>query len=290
MKFNSNSKDPTVPTRAEEEASMKQLEKYATQAEDRGSYQRAVDKNKKEVAAAEAYRKKIDRSLGVTPKVTAAVTATPKVRPQVKPRKETQEEFIMRTLWETSDTDMPKPEHMNDMNIVKEENWKKPPEQWDGYHNLSNDQKQQSVAWNSHLDTARRPRTPEDRRDALDTKRMLIRTYNNPRLKKSMGEDELKIINKHPSQLKAVAAEVAEATKAKAETILRPIYNPEPVISSKEYIEKNSQLAPGISEELMKLNADIRKNTNYVLGDETERSESRMESNNTNKEETSNDM
>ena len=286
MKFNSNSKDPTVPTRAEEEASMKQLKKYATQAEDRGSYQRAVDKNKKEVAAAEAYRKKIDRSLGVTP----AVTAIPKVKPQVKPRKETQEEFIMRTLWETTDTTMPKPEHMNDMNIVKEENWKKPPEQWDGYHNLSNDQKQQSVAWNSHLDTARRPRTPEDRRDALDTKRMLIRTYNNPRLKKSMGEDELKIINKHPSQLKAVAAEVAEATKAKAETIIRPIYNPEPEMSSKEYIRKNSQLAPGISEELIRLNADIRKNIDYVLGDETERSESRMERNNTNKEETSNDM
>ena len=287
MKFNSNSKDPTVPTRAEEEASMKQLEKYATQPNSTGMFKAVVKQNE---VARKAYRNKIDRSLGVTPKVTAAVTATPKVRPQVKPRKETQEEFIMRTLWETSDTDMPKPEHMNDMNIVKEENWKKPPEQWDGYHNLSNDQKQQSVAWNSHLDTARRPRTPEDRRDALDTKRMLIRTYNNPRLKKSMGEDELKIINKHPSQLKAAATEVAEATKAKAETIIRPIYNPEPVISSKDYIEKNSQLAPGISEELMKLNADIRKNTNYVLGDETERSESRMESNNTNKEETSNDM
>ena len=287
MKFNSNSKDPTVPTRAEEEASMKQLEKYATQPNSTGMFKAVVKQNE---VARKAYRNKIDRSLGVTPKVTAAVTATPKVRPQVKPRKETQEEFIMRTLWETSDTDMPKPEHMNDMNIVKEENWKKPPEQWDGYHNLSNDQKQQSVAWNSHLDTARRPRTPEDRRDALDTKRMLIRTYNNPRLKKSMGEDELKIINKHPSQLKAAATEVAEATKAKAETIIRPIYNPEPVISSKEYIEKNSQLAPGISEELMRLNADIRKNTNYVLGDETERSESRMESNNTNKEETSNDM
>ena len=287
MKFNSNSKDPTVPTRAEEEASMKQLEKYATQPNSTGMFKAVVKQNE---VARKAYRNKIDRSLGVTPKVTAAVTATPKVRPQVKPRKETQEEFIMRTLWETSDTDMPKPEHMNDMNIVKEENWKKPPEQWDGYHNLSNDQKQQSVAWDSHLDTARRPRTPEDRRDALDTKRMLIRTYNNPRLRKSMADDELKIINRHPSQLKAVAAEVAEATKAKAETILRPIYNPEPVISSKEYIEKNSQLAPGISEELMKLNADIRKNTNYVLGDETERSESRMESNNTNKEETSNDM
>jgi len=287
MKFNSNSKDPTVPTRAEEEASMKQLEKYATQPNSTGMFKAVVKQNE---VARKAYRNKIDRSLGVTPKVTAAVTATPKVRPQVKPRKETQEEFIMRTLWETSDTDMPKPEHMNDMNIVKEENWKKPPEQWDGYHNLSNDQKQQSVAWNSHLDTARRPRTPEDRRDALDTKRMLIRTYNNPRLKKSMGEDELKIINKHPSQLKAAATEVAEATKAKAETIIRPIYNPEPVISSKDYIEKNSQLAPGISEELMRLNADIRKNTNYVLGDETERSESRMESNNTNKEETSNDM
>ena len=287
MKFNSNSKDPTVPTRAEEEASMKQLEKYATQPNSTGMFKAVVKQNE---VARKAYRNKIDRSLGVTPRVTAAVTATPKVRPQVKPRKETQEEFIMRTLWETSDTDMPKPEHMNDMNIVKEENWKKPPEQWDGYHNLSNDQKQQSVAWNSHLDTARRPRTPEDRRDALDTKRMLIRTYNNPRLKKSMGEDELKIINKHPSQLKAAATEVAEATKAKAETIIRPIYNPEPVISSKDYIEKNSQLAPGISEELMRLNADIRKNTNYVLGDETERSESRMESNNTNKEETSNDM
>ena len=287
MKFNSNSKDPTVPTRAEEEASMKQLEKYATQPNSTGMFKAVVKQNE---VARKAYRNKIDRSLGVTPKVTAAVTATPKVRPQVKPRKETQEEFIMRTLWETSDTDMPKPEHMNDMNIVKEENWKKPPEQWDGYHNLSNDQKQQSVAWDSHLDTARRPRTAEERRDALDTKRMLNKTYNNPRLRKSMADDELKIINRHPSQLKAVAAEVAEATKAKAETIIRPIYNPEPEMSSKEYIRKNSQLAPGISEELIRLNADIRKNIDYVLGDETERSESRMERNNTNKEETSNDM
>ena len=152
MKFNSNSKDPTVPTRAEEEASMKQLEKYATQPNSTGMFKAVVKQNE---VARKAYRNKIDRSLGVTPKVTPAVTATPKVRPQVKPRKETQEEFIMRTLWETSDTDMSKPEHMNDMNIVKEENWKKPPEQWDGYHNLSNDQKQQSVAWDSHLDTAR---------------------------------------------------------------------------------------------------------------------------------------
>jgi len=50
-------KNKDRPTYAERVASHKLLEQYATQAEDRGSYQRAVDnKNKKEVAATEATR------------------------------------------------------------------------------------------------------------------------------------------------------------------------------------------------------------------------------------------
>jgi len=291
MKFNSNSKKPvidsTVPTKEEERAGMKQLEKYATQPDSRGAWNKFVEANK---AEQKDYRNRINRSLGVTPKVTPAVTATPKVTPQVKPRLETEEERIFRIIYETTDTEAIKPKHMNDMNIVKEENWKKPPKKWNGYHNLSDDQKQQSVAWSNHLSVARRPRNPEEAREALETKRMIMRSYNNPKLRNTVADDELKLINRHPSQLKAATEEVARATTVKANTMLRPLYNPEPEISSKEYIRQNSQLAPGLSKDLLRLNADIRKNIEYVLGDETERSESRIKSTNNNKEDTSNDL
>ena len=53
-----NKKDPLKPTRAEEIASQKQLEKYATQPDSRGVYKAAVEQNKKAVAEADAAYKK----------------------------------------------------------------------------------------------------------------------------------------------------------------------------------------------------------------------------------------
>ena len=62
------------PTRAEEKASMKQLEKYATQPDSRGVYKAAVEQNKKEVAAAEAaYKKSQKYPTEATPEMMGAL-------------------------------------------------------------------------------------------------------------------------------------------------------------------------------------------------------------------------
>ena len=46
--------DPTVPTKAEEVAGMKQLEKYATQPDSRGAWKKFVKANEKEEAESRA--------------------------------------------------------------------------------------------------------------------------------------------------------------------------------------------------------------------------------------------
>ena len=46
--------DPTVPTKAEEVAGMKQLEKYATQPDSRGAWKKFVKDNEKEEAESRA--------------------------------------------------------------------------------------------------------------------------------------------------------------------------------------------------------------------------------------------
>ena len=62
------------PTRAEEKASMKQLEKYATQPDSRGVYKAAVEQNKKEVAEAEAaYKKSQKYPTEATPEMMGAL-------------------------------------------------------------------------------------------------------------------------------------------------------------------------------------------------------------------------
>ena len=116
-------------------------------------------------------------------------------------RKETPTEEAERILWENEDTGMAKPKHIDNPNIVKKENWKKAPKLWDGYSNLTDDQKQQSVAWSNHLDIAKKPKTLADRKAAAETRKMILRDYNNPKLKNTLGSDELKLVGKHKSQL-----------------------------------------------------------------------------------------
>jgi len=132
----------------------------------------------------------------------------PKVEPKV--RGETMLERIERVQYEFGDSKV-KPAHYDNPNIVSVENWKKKPEKWDGYHNFSKDQKQQMSAWDLHLNTAKKPKSPEERREALDTKRMLMKTYNNPKLKNTLADDELKLIGKHKSQQPQVTPIVTAA-------------------------------------------------------------------------------
>jgi hypothetical protein len=124
------------------------------------------------------------------------------LKPKASIRKETQEEFVMRTLYEKSDTKMEKPKHMDNLKIIKEENWGKKPQKWDGYTNISTDTKQQLMAWDVYLPTITKPKTPEDRKALVETKRMLNKDYNNPTTRKYLDEKELKLIGKHPSQIK----------------------------------------------------------------------------------------
>ena len=181
----------------------------------------------------------------------------PKVSPKF--RAETMLERIERISYKYGEATV-KPKHLNNPNIISAENWKKKPEKWDGYHNLSNDQKQQSVAWNSHLETAKKPRSPEERREALDTKRMLMKTYNNPKLKNTLADDELKLIGKHKSQQ-------SEATPVVIPRVpLRAPFKPSPAIDVNDFINEKSRLKPGISEDLIILNKEINKNIKYVLG------------------------
>ena len=52
----------------------------------------------------------------------------PKVSPKV--RKETYNEELERIIWETSDSKMPKPKHMDNSSIIKKEDFGKRPKQF----------------------------------------------------------------------------------------------------------------------------------------------------------------
>jgi len=195
----------------------------------------------------------------------------PKVEPKV--RGETMLERIERVQYEFGDSKV-KPAHYDNPNIVSVENWKKKPEKWDGYHNFSKDQKQQMSAWDLHLNTAKKPKSPEERREALDTKRMLMKTYNNPKLKNTLADDELKLINKHKSQIPEVTP------VARPVVIRREPFIPSAAVNLDEFIKEKSRLKPGISEDLISLNKEINKNIKYVLGeDQKAESKERIEIN-----------
>jgi hypothetical protein len=64
-------------------------------------------------------------------------------------------------------------------------------------------------------------------------------------------------------------------------------YVPEPSGPSFNEIYKNSsRFKPGLSKDLLSINAEIKKNVDYVLGRKDEKSESENEKSQTNKEET----
>ena len=179
-------------------------------------------------------------------------------------RKEKPTEEAERILWENEDTGMAKPKHIDNPNIVKKENWKKVPKQWDGYSNLTDDQKQQSVAWSNHLDIAKKPKTLEDRIAAADTKKMIMRDYNNPRLRNTIGDDELKLIGKHKSQLNRPV--VTPVITPVIKTQVREFIPRQPEKSLEEYMRLNSVVKPGLSEDLIKFRKEVNKNLIYVIG------------------------
>ena len=194
-------KNKDRPTYAERVASHKLLEQYATQAEDRGSYQRAVDKNKKEVAATEATRD-------------------------------------LR----------PKP--------------------FDGYHNLGPDQLKKSFDWEKRLNTTKNPRDKNDRDIAKQTRQEIKRIYDKPKIRKYLGDDELRLVGKHPDQQKRY-----EIPKVETPFNVEPYRSAQPT-KVQEYVNNKARYQPGISEDLLRLTAEVNKNMKYVMGEDQKEIES----------------
>ena len=207
-----------------------------------------------------------------------------KVKPKV--RQETSLERIERINYEFGDATLKKPAHMNNNNIVTFENWGQRPKPFnhqerDTYPS-DKDQQQKMNTWDMLVESAKMD--PKDE-NSKDTKRMLMKQYYNKKGlgREYMNDSELKLIGKHKSQLEKPKPIIDVSSFGPLIKPHRP--SPEPEVNINEVIEENSRMKPGISEDLVKLNADIAKNIKYVLGEKEESQESENEKK-LNKEET----
>jgi len=142
-------------------------------------------------------------------------------------------------------------------------------------------QKKTLNTWEAMLEVAKNPKTLEDRKIANEYKRMIHKDYYNPKRRSLLSEDELKFVGKHPSQ-RVKQPEIKTPT---VDLNYKP-YVSEPTPPLEEVIKNSRKLKPGLSEDLLSLNAEIQKNYDYVLGKNEERSESENEKSQPNKEET----
>jgi hypothetical protein len=142
-------------------------------------------------------------------------------------------------------------------------------------------QKKQLNDWEIMLSMVKNPKTKEDREEANYYKRKINKDYYNHKTRKFLGEEELKFIGKHPSQ----RVKQTEIKIPSVDLNYKP-YVSEPTPSLEEVINSKTKFKPGITEDLIKINTDIKKNIDYVLGRKDEKSESENEKTQTNKEET----
>ena len=114
--------------------------------------------------------------------------------------------------------------------------------------------------WEHFLEEAKNPKTKEERISAKDTKRRLYETYNKPEQRKTMGDDELKLIGKHKSQLnRPVVTPVITP-------VISPVVTPEVKTEVKEFISREPKMRPGISDDLIRFRKEVNKNMEYVMG------------------------
>ena len=208
-------------------------------------------------------------------------------KPTPKVRQETSLERIERFGYEnSSDATLKKPAHMNNPNIVTYENWGQRPKPFKNEDKSTYpsdlDQRQKMNTWDMLVESARMD--PKDE-NSKDTRKMIMKDYYNKDMKQYLGDDELKLIGKHKSQLEKPKP-VIENPNLSFVPLIKPVRTPEPEVSVEEVIRQKTRITPGISEDLVKLNADIAKNIEYVLGKKSESQESENEEKQINKEET----
>ena len=100
--------------------------------------------------------------------------------------------------------------------------------------------------------------------------------------KKRLEPDELRLIGKHPDQLKALLEPVRSIPTMNMEP-----YRITPVPKASEFIRQRTMIKPGLSEDFMALNKEIKKNYDYVMG-KNDDLESKKESQDTTTDEETN--
>tara|TARA_R110000824_G_scaffold13717_6_gene59301 strand:+ start:286 stop:1098 length:813 start_codon:yes stop_codon:yes gene_type:complete len=109
--------------------------------------------------------------------------------------------------------------------------------------------------------------------------------------KTRLEPDELRMIYKHPDQLKAMSEIKAQPVKTTTIFKLDEPYRttPTPIPQVSDYIRTQTVIKPGLSEDFLALRSEIKKNYDYVMGHDTKKERSqKVESadNNTTTEET----
>jgi len=113
-------------------------------------------------------------------------------------------------------------------------------------------------------------KTPFEQREIRD---ILNKEYKKDR--KRLEPDELRLINRHPDQIKAQVEAFSIIPNNLIKTIPRPIHTPTAKVDVYDVIKKSALMKPGLSEDLMKLQSDINKNIKYVLGSANQKDESK---------------
>ena len=132
--------------------------------------------------------------------------------------------------------------------------------------------------WDLVKQTAKTPFEKKEIRDILN------KEYKKD--KKRLEPDELRLINRHPDQIKAQVEAFSIIPKNIIKPILRPTPTPTATVDVYDVITKRAQMKPGLSEDLMKLQSDINKNVEYVMGKKEDTDSDEKERNNTNTKET----
>jgi hypothetical protein len=138
----------------------------------------------------------------------------------------------------------------------------------------------QISTWDLIKQTAKTPFEKKEIRDILN------KEYKKD--KKRLEPDELRLINRHPDQIKAQVEAFSIITNNLIKPIARPIPTPTPTVDVYDVIKKSALMKPGISEDFIKLQSDINKNVKYVLG-EDQKEESMNEKNYDNNKEENHD-
>jgi len=124
--------------------------------------------------------------------------------------------------------------------------------------------------WSALVEDAKRnPNDPNSK----ETKKVILREYNNPNKRKTLGENELKLIGKHKSQLKEIKpVEIPDVS------LDYKRFKPEPSPSFDEFVaERRKHRQYGLNEQLVSDKLAIKKITDWVLGKKVESEESMNE-------------